>query len=503
MILEASKRLRKFFDSELTDEIIWRQVIADENLENIHQLSRLNVEASRALVKRERRKELLSLGISELPPDVAAELVKYKGEKLFLNNVTSLSVDTAKALSKFKGYKLMLNGVRLVSLPVMGRLASYKGSIHLDGVESFEIQEKDTRRAQTVFGNLECARLSMNGLKQLSMPLVHAFARFPGYLELAGIKSLNREQSEILAESPAKGLAFKGFDTLRFEMVNLFTHYMGFLDVSGARHMEPDFVRLAAGRPEKYSLYSGSVKREVDIYLKKQAEEKRKQEREKARLSNQDDLLLAEFEKFDQMDLTAPEAVRAWDEKEEIDPYSPEIEDSVVDDIEKNLNQEIKQKKKRVDELLLKGYSKLSKEEIELLDELRAQIEDLKTEIRGALDILVEKKELGSVVFTSSEDLASYLRQSGAEDDEEDALANIEAADLFGGSFDTGGADDGEVVITDSGQASAMMDMWGGGGNGMDGLDALNKEESDNGNGGNENEVEGDDFVFTEVDAQD
>lgn len=498
MILEASKRLRKFFNNQLTDEMIWQEIIDSENLENIHQLRRLNVEAARALVKRERRKELLSLGIVELSPEVAAELIKYNGEKLFLNCVLTLTPDTAKALSRFRGYKLMLNGIRSVSLPVLGRLASYKGSIHLDGVETFDVEEKDTRRAQTVLGNMECARLSMNGLKQFSLPLVYAFARFPGYLELKGIKTLSRKQAEILAESSARGLAFKGIQALRFEMVNLFTRYMGFLDVSSAQTMEPDFVRLAAGRPEKFSLYSGSVKRAVDIYLKKKAKEELKKEQEKAKLSRKDDLLLAEFDKFDKMDLTAPEVtVSAWEDTEEPDPYSPEIEDSVVDDIEKNLNQEIKQKKKKVEELLSRGFSNLSKKEKELLEELRGQIEDLKNEIRGALDILVEKKELGSVIFTNSEDLAAYLKQSGAEDDEDDALANIEEADLFGGSFDSGSTEEEEVVITDSSQASAMMDMWGSGTDGLDALDALNQDhQNDETNG---DEVEGDDFVFIQV----
>jgi hypothetical protein len=485
MIIDASKRLRKFFDSELTDEMIWRQIIDFENLENIHQLHRLNVEAARALVKRERRMELLSLGITGCPAEVAEELVKYQGEKLFLNCVASLTVEAAKALATFKGFKLMLNGVRSLSLPVLGRLASYKGSLHLDGVETIEISEKDTRRAQTVFQNLEFARLTLAGVKKLPMPLLEALARFPGYLELKGIKSLTRKESEILAESSAKGLALKGLGALTFEMVNLFTRYMGFLDVSGAREIEEDFVSLAAGRPEKHSLFSGAVKRQIDIYNKQAAKEKRKKQREKeeserkaleeeAAAKQKDEALLVDFEMFDAMNLEdSAQPVQAWQEKEEIDPYSPEIEDSVVHDIEIKLNQEINQRRKRVEALLNKGFSKLSQKEKELLQELRDQIENLKGEIRGALDVLVEKKELGSVVFTSNDDLAAYLKQSGAEDDEDDALANIEETDLFGGSFGAGSSADDEIMITDSNRAAGMMDMWEDGSGALEELKEL------------------------------
>ena len=211
--------------------------------------------------------------------------------------------------------------------------------------------------------------------------------------------------------------------------------------------IEDEFISVAAARPEAFSMFSGPVKRKVDVYNRQALLEKRKvendsreierialdEEREAQRKENE---LLAEFEKFDDLIPVQPQT-ESWDENKH-DPHSPDIEDEVVDDIEANLNQEIIDKKNRVDELIGKGVNNLSESEKELLDELRENIESLKQNIRGALDILVEKKELGSVVFGSSDDLAAYLKESGAEDDEEDALANLDEVDMFGGSFGSG-----------------------------------------------------------------
>ncbi|MCP5052670.1 MAG: hypothetical protein GY940_36215 [bacterium] len=489
MILQASKRLRKFFDSTLTDEMIREEIIEEQRLNNIHQLRRLNQEAAQTLIQLEKRMELLALGITELPRDVAEELVKYKGEKLFLNCVTSLSVETAKIMAGFNGFKLMLNGVRDVSISILGRFATYKGMIYLDGVEDLEIKEKDGRRAQTVFRNLEFGKLSMSGIQKPSVQLLNALALFRGQLVLNGISSLSREEAEILGECPGNGLTLKGIKVLSFELLKLFTQFTGFLDVSGAVEIEDEFVRVAAARPEAFSLFSGAVKRRIDEYKKELAREKRKAERdtreiklkalEKEREVNRKDLdLLAEFEKFDNMEpALVTDAADGWEE-DKPDPHGPEIEESVVNDIEIHLNREINLKRKKVDALMEKGIANLSGDEKALLRELEDSIEELKTNIRGALDVLVEKKELGSVVFGNSDDLAAYLREAGAEDDENDALSNIEDIDMFGGSFGSGDDDEDPVP------GVADMDLFG------DGPDSAEQPQK---------AIEGDDFVFSEV----
>jgi hypothetical protein len=494
MILEASKRLRKFFNSALTDEMIWKEIIEEQKLNNIHQLRRLNKEAARIMIAREKRYELLSLGITELPQDVAQELVKYKGEKLFLNCVTTLPVESAKAIGKFQGMKLMLDGVRELSLPILGRLASYKGIVSMAGIEKLEISDKDSKRAQMVFGNLEFAKLSLSGLKKPSQQLLKALARFPGQLELNCIESLTEKEAEIIGESLAKGLSLKGINILSYDLLKLFTQFTGFLDLSGAQEIRGGFVHIVAARPTNFSLFSGTVKRLVESFKKEEEHKKLEQLRETREIKlkqlqraheseklNRD--LLAEFEKFDEIEPIQVEVLGHDDQMEAYDPYSPEIDDKVVNDIETNLNHQINEKKKRVNELLAKGFSNLSIDEKELLQELRNTIDQLKSEIRGALDILIEKKELGSVVFDNSKDLVAYLQESGAQDDEDDLLDNIEDIDMFGGSFDDvemfgnngeDGSNEDMVTVTNSGDHSA---------NGK-------REFMD---------VEGDDFVISEV----
>ncbi len=480
--------------------MICQQIIAEGKLENIHQIHILSPEAARILIQHEKRMELLSLGITELSPDVAEELAQYKGEKLYLNCVTELSADTAKAIARFKGIKLMLNGLRNVSYQVLGRLASYQGILHLDGIESFEICEDETRRVQTIFQNLECTKLSMNGLKNPNISLIKALALCRGQLDLNSIKDLAPEESAILGEHPGKGLALKGIKTLSNTLLKLFTKYVGFLDLSGAQVVENDFLYLVASRPEQFSLFSGPVKRRIEVYkamairermeMARETNKIQRLELEQKRDSDQEDAdMFAEFEKFDDMELQMAAELAKTKETEKPDPYGPEIADSVVKDIELNLNKQIDAKKKQMAGLLQNGFSALTESERTVLGELRDQIEKLKGDIRGALDILVEKKELGAIVFTSSHDLAAYLKQSGEGDDENDALADIENADLFGDSFaqdetnDSNDSNDSEETM-DEESSMAMMDMWGD----SSGLDELKNES-----------IEGNDFIISDV----
>jgi hypothetical protein len=476
--------------------MIWQEIIEEQKLHNIHQLRRLNGEAAKHLIEQEKRFELLSLGITQLPPDVAKELAKYKGEKLFLNCVTSLPVDSAKTIATFKGMKLMLYGVKELSLPVLGRLASYKGSVSFAGIENISLNEKERRRGEMVFGNLEFNKLHLPGIKKISPSLLKPLARFNGQLELNGIESLSEKEADVLGESPAKGLYLKGIKVLSYDLLKLFTGFTGFLDLSGAHEIKDDFVHIVAARPANFSLYSGAVKRLVDDFKKEQEQKKRDQlretreiklkEMERAREADERNRqLLAEFEKFDEIAPIQVEVMGDSPDNEKYDPYSPEIDDSVVNDIEAKLNLEIKDKKKRVEQLVAKGFSNLSTKEKELLQELRDKIEQLKGEIRGTLDILVEKKELGAVVFDSSEDLVAYLKESGAQDDDDDALENIENIDMFGETFEDVDMFGDSAGTEDSEKTDEMVTV-----------SSNNHEDMKS---DNQVKAEGDDFIISEV----
>lgn len=447
MLLQASKRLRKFFDSSLTNETIWKEVIEDGCMEHVHQLTVLNAEAARALIEHEKRMELLSLGLTELPVDVAQELAKYKGDTLFLNCVRKLSPESAKAISRFKGGKLALNGLKSVDLPVLGRLSAYKGALLLDGVEAIAVTLKDGKRAETVFGNLKFSALTMALLKDPPGYLLRALSRYRGQMKLSGISQLTAEESEILSGFPGKALSLKGIGSITPELLTLLSQYEGFLDLSGAKEIDSQLLSAAASRKEGFSLFNAAVKKEVEQYKKKKAlhdrqrsEEKWKQVRQEEEARRREESLLAELEAFvvpgtsqaeTEPNVTDFEIVAEVDD----DTFEAQIGQDVLDDIELNLNLKISQKRRRTDELEAKGKASLSQDEAAELQTLEQEIKELNDKIKGALDILVERKELGAVVFNTSDDLVAYLLEAGAQDDEDDALANIEEAELFSGCF--------------------------------------------------------------------
>jgi hypothetical protein len=447
MILKTSKRLRKFFNSELTDEMIWQEIIEDGLLQNIHQLRTLSAEAARALIAHEKRMQVLSLGITELPPDVATELAKYKGEKLLLNCVKSLSPESAKAISQFIGIKLMLDALKSVTLPVIGRLSTYRGTLHLDGVEIIEFPEEETRRAETVFGHLEFAKLSLAGIKKPSVHLLKALSRFRGPLGLNGLETLSTEEAEILAEHPGHILSLKGIKTLSLSLEKLLNRYKGFLDLSGVEALKDDALEIAALRSEEFILLSAAAKKQVEDHRKKLSqrdelirEEKRKDEERKKDVEQKTKALITEFEKFDSLipqavPVSIPVHVPVETFEVEKDTYNEELDESVLDYIELNLNYKINEKRKKLDSLQAKGYENLSENEKLEVQTLNTEIEELNDKIRSTLDILVERKELGAIVFTGTDDLVGYLKESGNEEDPDDALAKIDKTDLFGNSF--------------------------------------------------------------------
>ncbi len=443
MLLQASKRLRKFFDSGLSNEQIWQEIIDEGRLEHLHQLTALNTEAAGAMIRIEKRMELLSLGITELHSEVAVELAKYKGDKLFLNCIRELSPEAARELSRFKGSKLALNGLNSVDLPLMGRLSAYKGAVILDGVESVAISQKEVKRGETVFGNLQFGILSLAGLKEVPLFLLRVLSRYRGQLKLNGITQLDEEQSQVLSGFLGKALSLKGIREITPEMAVLLSSYHGFLDFSGAGEIDGQLLEDAASRKEGYSLFSAAVKREVDRFKQEQtlhrqqrSEEKWQRIREEEETRREENKLLAELEAFEIPEEKPSEAAAfeiVAEAKEE--SIEAEIGQDVLDDIEINLNLKISQKRRRVNELLSKGKPALSPEETAEMETLEREIGELNDQIKGALDILLERKELGAVVFNSSSDLAAYLKESGARDDEYDALAGIEDTDLFRGSF--------------------------------------------------------------------
>jgi len=512
MIFKTSRRLRKFFNRELTDEMIWDEILTAGRLEHIFQLTKLNEEVAHSLIKLEKRMQLLSLGITELLPNVAGELVKYQGVKLFLNGVRELSPDTARAIAAFKGGKLALNGLKTINLTQMGRLASYRGILHLDGVETIAFNETERRRAETVFSKLQFSRLSMLGLKKPSSLICYALSQFPGELELDGIEKLAQGEADILANHVGKGLAFRGIKSIGPELIKLLSQYKSMLDLRGAELIDDGALPAVASRSSSITALANPVKRRIEDYSEQMAQEAAELKKAIDAGMNFDQVkpvdnlivnhteklipewpvlsqdregvaadidILEELGQFDEMKLTPQDAVlptQAW-EFDDLGLF--QVDQTLIDDIESGLNQEIINKKKQLHALLLKGFSNLSNPEKERVNFLRTEIENLKEHIRTALDALVQQKELGSVVFNSTEDLAAYLNKLG-EDDQNDALSRMdnESFDLLDKSLVEGDVLESDILTVDNDESELSMDE-------SHHFDEL---------------IEGEDFVFTGID---
>lgn len=420
--------MRKFFNRDLTDELIWREIIDAGSLKNLHQLISLNAEAARALIRHEKRMQLLTLGITEIPPDVAEELARYEGEKLYLNAVKTLSPDSAKAIAKFNGLKLTLNALRTLALPTAGKLSAYRGMVYLDGVERIEIEEHEVLRAETVFSHLEFSKLSLAGLKNPTPTELRALSRFHGELELNGIESLSERDAKTLAQYPGNVLTLRGIKALGSDLRPLLKHYKGFLCLSGVETIDDDLLELASERAEVLTLFGSAVRKQVEGFKQEKALRLHHVREEKRVQAEKEDELLREFELYVEGGMQMSPLPVSESEPDK-------IEASELEDIELNLNYKISVCRRQAETLLAGGYDRLSENDRNELRRLEEEMDVLKDKIRSALDILVERKELGSVAFDSSGDLAAYLRESGVDDANNDALMNIENIDIFGNSF--------------------------------------------------------------------
>ncbi|MCP5106206.1 MAG: hypothetical protein GY950_22660, partial [bacterium] len=206
----AERRLRKFFDRDLTDEDIWHEIIQDNRLNNIYQLKSIIPEAAEVLVRLERRMELLSLGISTISPETARELAKYRGEILLLNCVRELTPGTAAALAKFRGFKLGLNGLKKTSPEVITALATFKGTLLLESLEDFGLTQKNKREMEKIFKQLKTGKLCLNGIKTSSLQLLRIAAKCRGELELNGLTKLSPPEAAVLVSHKGKSLKLKG-----------------------------------------------------------------------------------------------------------------------------------------------------------------------------------------------------------------------------------------------------------------------------------------------------
>lgn len=429
------RRLRKFFIRDLRDEDIWREIIEDGRLDHIVQLRRLTPAAAAALIQRERRLEMLSLGLVELSAPVAAQLAAYRGEMLLLNCLHSLDPHTAGVLAGFRGVKLGFDGMKTIPVSVLQALAPFHGMLSFDGVEEITGEPAHLVQACTALG---ASRLSLAGLRRPIPAVLGALAHVRGELDLRGMRELSSQQAAVLRNFRGRHVRLSGLLSLSPALVPLLAEIPGIVDLSGVRGDDPAFLAALAALPEERFLFAAPVRRAMNAVLEERRrhldreETTRRQtaaeeERRRREADDRRERLLQEFARFDTMTFTAPAPpVRSAD---------PAFRPISADEVEVRLNRKMDTRKRQVDALMDKGYANLTPAEKEVLAALRREIEALKVEIRDALESLVEEREVGALVFDSSDDLVRYLNESAGAADRSDAFEKMESADWLDACF--------------------------------------------------------------------
>ena len=321
----AERRLRKFFNRDLSDEDIWEEIINQNRLENIHQLKSIIPEAARALVQMERRMELLSLGISVLSAETAQELIQYKGDILLLNCVKEISPETAAILARFNGAKLGLSGTKKMSLEAFKALAPYKGILLLDSLEDPGIDQKNKQEAELIFKMLNAAKVCLNGIKTSSLQLLRIIAKIPGELELNGIHQLSPAEAAGLVSHKGKNLKLKGLTAIPPALARILIKYNGSIDIGGARNVPDETISIIAAQPVEQFLLHPVIKRHVDecrrkteLEIKEKEAairlERREREQRKKEIQEHARKLLKEFEEFDSLNLVSTESTSQTDQ---------------------------------------------------------------------------------------------------------------------------------------------------------------------------------------------
>jgi len=85
------------------------------------------------------RKDLLEIDVTSITPEVAKEIMKFKGKYLILDYIKVLDKESAKELAKFEGDLLHLESLEYLSNETIRELRKFKGKLPFFSNESQNI----------------------------------------------------------------------------------------------------------------------------------------------------------------------------------------------------------------------------------------------------------------------------------------------------------------------------------------------------------------------------
>ena len=138
---EINSRNRGVISSK-SNNLIW-QKICGGNFGMVNKLTELSPEAALCLSKW-KGKDLYLGGLNSLSAITAKNIVSWKGEWLCLNGLRTLSPEAAKYLSQWEGKRLSLNGISELSGDTAKQLSNWHGKhLELLGINKISPQVAD------------------------------------------------------------------------------------------------------------------------------------------------------------------------------------------------------------------------------------------------------------------------------------------------------------------------------------------------------------------------
>ena len=147
--------------------------------------------------------------IKSLTAEQAADLVMVvthvrEDEVLVIRGLTSIDKDVARELAKFKGKRLFLDGLTSIDKDVARELSKYKGSLYLGGRprgrgRGLTSINKDVAQELAKY---EGEHLSLNGLTSIDKDVAQKLAKFEGKELWVSLESIDEVSLAYLKSNP-------------------------------------------------------------------------------------------------------------------------------------------------------------------------------------------------------------------------------------------------------------------------------------------------------------
>jgi hypothetical protein len=282
---------RWFVDHEMTDYIDWgkgfKSITAEAAEELIFQCSNslhipfiTTIDAAAAKVLAQWKWWLWLSGLKVLCRESAAELSRFKGERLLLNGLVSITPEVARHLAGVKS-QLVFNGLKSISSEVAQALSEHKNELHLNGIRTIKAGElAPLMRCKGSIGlegltslDHQCAKLIVDGskstgsrsrqvskqewrfpsIKRIDDSALTALMGLQGTLQL-GIRKLSLAQARICSQFKGEKLILD-IVSIDAKIADALSAYHGCLDLGNVTQIDDSVASILVQRTGELKMW--------------------------------------------------------------------------------------------------------------------------------------------------------------------------------------------------------------------------------------------------------